>query len=134
MRRAVAVGMTLLAASLALGCTPVTSPLDLSGVYSLKTVNGIALPYVLPQVGATVVTLWNDEFTLNSGGTYAEQGYKSYTTGGVINVAYPVDAGYFTRRDNVVTLESLIFGTRPANIVNGSFTIVQDSLTLVYQR
>lgn len=134
MRRTAAVGMTLLAASLALGCTPVTSPLDLAGVYSLKTVNGHPLPYVLPQAGTTTVVVLNDAFTLNPAGTYSEQGYKSYLTAGVVSVGFPVDAGYFTRRDNVITLESLIFGTRPASIVNGSFTMVQDSLTLVYQK
>src|SRR5476651_871548 len=93
MRRTVFVGMALVAASLAIGCSPVTSPLDVSGLYSLKTINGAALPAVISQAGATTITVWNDAFTLTPSGTYSEQGYKSSTTSGVTSISYPIDAG-----------------------------------------
>jgi hypothetical protein len=134
MRRTVYAAVALAAASMAIGCSPVTSPLDVSGLYSLKTINGAALPAVISQTGATTITVWNDAFTLTPNGTYSEQGYKSSTTSGVISISYPVDAGNFTRRDDAITLESLLVGIRPAVLSNGTLTVVDRGLTLVYQK
>lgn len=134
MRRTVFAGITLVAAVFAIGCSPATSPLDLSGLYALKTINGAPLPAVISPAGATTIVVWNDAFTLTPSGTYAEQGYKSSTTAGVTSVSYPVDAGSFTRRDNDISLESLIVGIRPATISNGTLTMVEGGLTLVYQK
>jgi hypothetical protein len=134
MRRSVFAGITLVAASFAIGCSPVTSPLDVSGLYSLKTINGAAVPAVISQAGATTITVWNDAFTLTPSGTYSEQGYKSSTTSGVTTISYPIDAGNFTRLDNAITLESLIVGARPATLSNGTLTVVDQGLTLVYQK
>lgn len=134
MRRTAIAGIGLIAAVFAIGCSPATSPLDLSGLYSLKTINGATLPAVISPPGATTVTVWNDAFTLTPNGTYSEQGYKSSTTAGVTSVSYPVDAGSFTRRDNAITLESLIVGIRPAMLSNGTLTVVDAGLTLVYQK
>ena len=139
MRKSVAAGTFLAAAVftvvvVAAGCSPLTAPFDLEGVYSLKSVNGKPLPFALAQGGPTTVVVLNDAFILNAAGTYSEEGDKSYTTGGVVSVTFPVDAGSFTRRNNSVTLESLLFGMRPATISNGTLTMVEDSLTLVYQK
>lgn len=134
MRKHFAAGTLLAAAVFAAGCTPLTSPLDLSGVYSLKSVDGKPLPYELPHVGTTTVVVISDAFILNPSGTYAEEGYKSYTTGGVVSVAFPVDAGSVSRRNESVTLESLLFGLRPATIRGGTLTMVSEGLTLVYEK
>jgi hypothetical protein len=77
MRRTVSAGIALFAGSLMLGCTPMTSPLDLSGVYVLKSVNGVPLPFVLPGTGATTVVVLSDEFTLNPGGPTPNKATKA---------------------------------------------------------
>jgi len=134
MRRTLTASFVVVAASLTLGCTPLTSPLDLAGSYSLKSVNGLPVPYTFPADGSTVVLVEDDVFTLNPGGTYAESGQEQVTTAGVPSVRPVIDAGYFTRRNNTVTLESLLVGTRDASIQGGTFTLVQQGITLVYQK
>lgn len=124
----------MLAASQVFACSPPTSPLDLAGVYTLRTVNDRPLPYVLPQVGATVEEVLEDTFTLNPSGTYAEQGRKRLTTAGVVTIAFPIDAGTFTRRGDAVSLQSVIFPSTAGSIRGGVFTLVIGDLTLVYRK
>lgn len=56
------------------------------------------------------------------------------TTSGVVSIAFPIDAGYFTRRNDAISLESLIVGTRPASLINGALSVTQGDLTLLYQK
>ena len=134
MRRTSAVIAALAAAVFALGCTAPTSPMDLAGRYSLVSANGHALPYLLPAAGSTSVELLEDSFVLTINGTYSETGYKRFTTGGFVVISFPVDAGNFTRRGDDVRLESAIVGLRPATISNGTLTVVDHGVTLVYAK
>jgi hypothetical protein len=133
-RHTVGAGIVAAGVTLALACTASTSPLELAGTYSLFTVNGSPLPYALAGTGGTKVELLGDSFTLNPSGTYSEAGYKRFTTGGVVTFTYPIDAGNFTRRDDDITLASLLFPSRSGTISNGVFTVADGSLTLVYRR
>jgi hypothetical protein len=134
MRRTVAVGIVLAAGSLMVGCAPDTSPLDIAGIYLLTTVNGLPLPYVFPQVGTTTAEVLNDKFTLTPDGTYAETGEKRFITDGLISFTFPADAGTFTRRGTAISLESLISGSASATLQNGTLTLLDQGLTLVYQQ
>jgi len=134
MRRTVSDGIVLAAAMLVLACSPPTSPLDLAGIYTLRTVNGLPLPYLFPLAGTTQVEALDDTFTLNPGGTYAESGHKLFDVAGVVTVTYPIDAGNFTRRGDDITFESLIYGASMGTVSNGTLTLVEQGLTLVYQR
>jgi hypothetical protein len=134
MRRTIVVISAAAVTALSSGCTPVTSPLDLAGTYTLKTVNGAVLPYQIPQVGPTSVVALNDEFTLTPDGTYAESGQEQVTTAGIVSISPLIDAGDFTRRNDALTLESLLFGARPATVSGTTLTLVQNGLTLVYRK
>jgi hypothetical protein len=133
MRRTNTTLIALALVVLTFGCTPLTSPLDLVGTYSLKTVNGDSIPDMLPQHGATTVLVLDDMFTLTTGGTYSEIGHEQITTGGVASVSTLIDAGIFTRRNDALVLNSVLFGDRPASVKNRTLTLVQNGLTLVYQ-
>lgn len=133
MRRS-SIAAVAFAASFATGCSEPTSPLDLAGIYILKTVNGLPLPFMFPPTGATVVQALDDAYTLNPQGTYAEVGHKLYTTAGVATLTVPIDAGNFTRRGTEITLQSVVFGTSSGTMNDGTFTVVQQGLTLVYQK
>ena len=121
-------------ASLALACTDATSPIEFAGTYTLQTVDGLPLPYVFQNTGATKVEALEDTFVLNIAGTYSEAGQKRFTTNGVVTITFPVDAGNFTRRGDAVTLQSLLFGTWTGTVKDNTFTLVQSGLTLVYRR
>jgi hypothetical protein len=134
MRHAVGSGIFLAGITLALACAPSTSPLDLAGIYSLATVNGQPLPYLLSVTGTTRVELLEDTFRLNPGGTYSETGYRRTSSSTGVTFAFPVDAGNFRRSGDQLMLESLIFPARKARIANGELTIVDQQLTLVYRK
>ena len=83
MRRTV---VALLAALSAIGCSAATSPMELAGSFSLKTVNGTPLPYLFALVGSTTVEALEDSYTLNPSGTFREAGLKRFTTNGLVTL------------------------------------------------
>jgi hypothetical protein len=133
MRRTNTTLIVLALALLTFGCTALTSPLDLVGTYSLKTVNGGSVPHALPQQGATTVLVLDDTFTLTTSGAYSELGHEQITNGGVVSVSALIDVGTFTRRNDALVLNSVLFGDRPASVKDHTITLVQNGLTLVYQ-
>jgi hypothetical protein len=134
LRHSVGAGIFIAGLAIALACSPSTSPLDLAGVYALSSVNGQALPYVLESTPSTSVELLDDRFTLNPTGTYSEAGYKRITTNGAVSLTFPVDAGNFTRYGDQLTLESFLFSSRTGSIRNGTLTVIDQNLTLVYRK
>lgn len=134
MRRRIALRATLLAAALTLACGEPTSPLDLVGTYTLQSVNSMPLPFTLQQTGATKVEVLDDVLFLSSSSSYSAVGHKRYTTNGIVGLAAPVDAGTFSRRGNVISMESLLVGHWEGTIQARSLTLVQQGYTLVYTR
>jgi hypothetical protein len=126
--------LAVVAAAFTLGCSPTTSPLDIVGTYSLKSVSGSPLPYQLPGAGPTRVHVLDDMIILTPSGTYSEVGHKLFTTGSSVSVATPVDAGNFRRRGDSVTMESLLIGTWTGTIKGSTLTLEQQGLTLVYEK
>lgn len=133
MRRSIAARIALTAAAFTLACSPTTSPLDIVGTYTLRSVSGMPLPYQLPSAGSTRIAVLDDLLILSSSG-YSKLGHKTYTTGGVVNLSAPIDAGSFQRRGRDLTMESLLFGRWHGTIDGGSLTFIQEGLTLVYQK
>jgi hypothetical protein len=134
MRHPVGAGIVLAGMAFALACSESTSTLELTGTYSLTSVNGSPLPFLLPSTGATQVELLSDSYTLTPSGTYSEAGYKRFTTSGAVSLTYPVDAGYFTRLGDEITLQSLLYPVRVGTIRNGALTVVDQNLTLIYKK
>jgi len=133
MRRPLVWRSALVAAAVTLGCTEPTSPLDVFGTYTLVSVDAKPLPFALPQTGPTRVELLDDVVFLSTSATYSEVGHKRYTTGGIVSLAAPVDAGTFSRRGTAITMESLLFGQWAGTIEDGTLTLVQSGYTLVYK-
>lgn len=134
MRRTTALQATLLATAFTLACGEPTSPLDLVGTYTLQSVNSMPLPFTLPYMGATKVEVLDDMLFLSSSSSYSEVGHKQFTTNGIVSLAAPVDAGTFSRRGNVIALESLLVGHWEGTIQGRSLTLLQQGYTLVYVR
>ena len=134
MRRRTALRATLLATALTLACGEPTSPLELVGTYTLQSVNTLPLPFTLHQTGATKIDVLDDMLFLSSSSSYSEVGHKRYTTKGIVGLAAPVDAGTFSRRGNVIAMESLLVGHWEGTIQGRSLTLVQQGYTLVYTR
>lgn len=134
MRRTTALRATLLAAAFTLACGEPTSPLDLVGTYTLQSINSMPLPFTLQQTGATRVEVLDDVLFLTSTRNYSSVGHKRYTSYGMVSLAAPVDAGTFSRRGDVIAMQSLLVGRREGTIQARSITLVQQGYTLVYTR
>lgn len=134
MSHRLAARVALVAAAFTLGCSPATSPLDVVGTYSLKSVSGSPLPFQLPETGPTRVHVLDDMIILTPSGTYSEVGHKLFTTGSAVTVATPVDAGNFRRRGDVITMESLLIGIWSGTIRGSTLTLEQQGFTLVYEK
>lgn len=134
MRRTTALSATLLATALTLACGEPTSPLGLVGTYSLQSVNSMPLPFTLQQTSATKVEVLDDMLFLSSSSSYSKVGHKQFTTNGFVSLAAPVDAGTFSRRGNVIAMESLLAGHWEGTIQGRTLTLVQQGYTLIYTR
>ena len=134
MRRRFILRFALVTAACAVGCSPTTSPLDLVGTYTLRSVAGQPLPYLVEQAGQTRVEVVDDLLILASGSTYSEVGHKRITSGGITTVGAVVDAGSFSRRNNDITMGSLLIGSWRGTVEGNTLTLVQQGLTLVYQK
>jgi hypothetical protein len=134
MRRTTALRATLLAAAFTLACGEPTSPLGLVGTYTLQSVNGMPLPFTLQQTGAWKVEVLDDVIVLASSRNYSAVGHKRYTSNGIVSLAAPVDAGTFSRRGNIIAMQSLLVGHWKGTIEGRTLSLVQQGYTLVYTR
>ncbi|MDP1890525.1 MAG: hypothetical protein Q8K55_06485 [Gemmatimonadaceae bacterium] len=134
MRRTTALRATLLVAAVTMACSEPTSPLDLVGTYTLQSVNSMPLPFTLQETLAWKVELLDDVLFLASSSNYSSVGHKRYTSYGVVSLAAPVDAGTFSRRGDVIAMQSLLVGRWDGTIQGRTLTLVQQGYTLVYSR
>src|SRR5215217_5217277 len=76
-----------------------TSPASTSvaGTYTLRTVNGSALPFTLIQLGADKFEITADAVTLTEGGTWTESGTTRLTESGKVTTSSVSDAGTYSR-------------------------------------
>lgn len=68
------------------------------GSYTLSTVNGNSLPYTTQDGFGNTVSLTSDFYSLNSDGSYTEQG--TFTTNG--QQGSRLESGFWTQSNNVV--------------------------------
>ena len=126
--------MTLvLAAAAACGDNSTGLGASVEGTYTLRTINGTALPYTV-QSGTTTVRVIDDVITLNLNGTYSEIGHTQTTFNGVTTTDTGTDTGTYTTAGTAITLRSND-GTSISGTVNGgTLTIVDQGLAAVFTR
>ena len=118
MHRAVAIIMLF---SLAACGSDATSPtaVTFAGTYSLQTINGSKLPYVVLQQGTTAVTITADQLTIADGGTWTESGTLQTTQNGQTTTQVGGDNGTWLRSGSSLQLNS----TKNGNIAyTGAFS------------
>lgn len=75
------------------------------GTYTLRTVNGVNLPYVVVS-GADTIAVLDDVLTLTAGGTWTEIGHALQSIGGVRSTRTLADQGTYTSTTTTITLTS----------------------------
>lgn len=123
------------------GCgSDATSPsASIAGTWSLKTVNGAALPFVILASGTDKEEIVSDVFTLTANG--ASHGaftqlstYRLTQNGQVTSQSIP-DAGTYTLNGSAVTLQFTSDGSSVTGSWSGNtITVGQSGVVGVYQR
>jgi hypothetical protein len=103
--------------------TSTTGSASLAGTYTLRTINGTALPFVL-QSGTNSITVTADAITVADGGTWSESGAYRQTINGQTTSQVISDGGTWTRAG-----ASVAFSSRATTGYSGTFTGSGFSLT-----
>lgn len=126
--------MTLvLAAAAACGDNSTGLGASVEGSYTLRSINGTALPYVV-QSGSTKIEVIDDVLTLNLNGTYSETGHTRITEFGSTRTETGTDNGTYTTAGTSITLRSSDGTTSVGTVNGGTLTIVDSGLSAVFTR
>ena len=119
------------------GDSPTEVKVSTEGSYTLRTVNGAPLPYLIPE--ATTATskyeIMDATTTLNIGGTYTYFDHVRFTFNGKAEILSYMEAGTFTLSGTAINLRSnqggaLMSGTLGAN----TLTVVAQGTSYVYTK
>lgn len=111
-----------------------TAP-SVTGTYTLRTVNGAALPSVVPIAPGESITLRSGSVTLNGDGSCTHRHDVVYVAGGTtLSDNTPVLCTYRIDGNTIVTTDA-DDGEQVTGVVgNGSLTTTSDGITLVYRK
>lgn len=133
MRRFFLIGLCLLAAC---GSDSSTAPQQsIAGTWTLRTINGTSLPYIITQSGADKAELMSDAFTISGTGSFTQTSVIRYTTNGVATTQSSAEAGSYTINGTAVTLHFNSDGsTVTASWSGNTLTATAGGLVGVYGR
>lgn len=134
--------LLILALALALGvtataCSDSTSPgASIAGTYSLQTINGQTLPFVVNS-GTPYSEVLSSQIRLDANGNYSSlTRYRDTYPGGQPNLVDVPATGYWTLSGSQITLTEIGYPNDPSygTISGNRITFVDFGLTLVYTR
>jgi hypothetical protein len=121
-----------------------TGPSDsYSGTYTLRTINGQNLPFVIIQVGADRIEWMSDKVTLSdngsTGGSFTQHSTFRLTEAGQATTETAADAGSYARNGTAATFTFNSDGSSASGTISGGkITIGVDvegaPFSLVYQK
>jgi len=136
MRRLVAA--LLVSAALACGGDDsITVPTNASvaGTWTLQSVNGSPLPFVIVQSGSNKSELTADVLTVGSSGNFTQLTTIRNTLNGQVTTQSTPDAGTYTLNGTAATFRFNSDGSTGTGAINGNTLTVADvGLVMVYQR
>ena len=136
--RRLAASILLFAAATVSACGDSTGPgLGLgtsTGTYSLRTINGNALPYTIEEGAGTTVVIVSDAFALQAGGRFTEAFSLRVTENGTTTTQSGTNAGTWALTGTAVTLTLDGGGSVSGTLSGGVLTIVDSGLSLEYRR
>ena len=111
------------------------APVTVVGKWSLETVNGARLPFVLDQRGNDKVELISASLDVMSSGAFSATSNERSTIAGVVKDQSYIDPGRFTLAGAVATFVfDLDGGISRGTIVADAMTFDANGLVVVYRR
>lgn len=112
-----------------------TGASTVTGTYTLRTVNGAALPYTMSQTATSKVELLDDAISLYQGGTYSTVSHVRTTTNGTPVTETREGAGTYILLGTSITLvTSDRSSQRLATGDATSMTFVESGVTQIYRK
>ena len=134
LRRHVLMGAVLLCSAACLD-EGMTGSASVTGVYTLRTINGAPLPYTISGSGANKTELMSDAITLFQGGTYSRQRDVRITTNGQVTQEASTEGGSYTLFGNSISMRAAGTGPQVQAIINGNtMTMVDAGITAVFSK
>jgi hypothetical protein len=139
-RRTVLAAFAALAATLPVvsSCgddSPTGPGAGVSGAYTLRTVNGSNLPFVVIEIGADKIEVLNETLTLSGNGSFTQAGMFRLTESGVVTTEPYAGAGTWSVTGTSITLVYSGGGDLETGTVGtGSITFTDDFFTRVYRK
>jgi hypothetical protein len=107
---------------------------SVAGTYTLQSMNGFPLPYILFQAGADTYEVLDDAIVLNDGGTWTETGHDRTTISGTATTSTLEDGGTYTLQGTALTLTSSSSGFITGSLNGTTITLTGPGLVGVYTR
>jgi len=112
---------------------PIITPLP--GVWSLQSINGAPLPFVVARSGADKMELTGDVFTVAVGGRFTQVTTMRTTINGQATVQVTPDAGNYTLTGNAVVFQFDSDGmTGTAALTATALTVTGNGIVAVYTK
>ena len=114
--------------------TQPTSP-SVAGTWSLQTINGTGLPYIVAQTGSDKVELTSDVLTVVGSGSFTQITQVRVTQNGQVSTQSIPDAGSYVLNGTAVTFTFNSDGSSGTGSLSGNtLTIAEDGFAYVYRK
>ena len=108
---------------------------SVAGTWSLQSINGTALPYVVFQIGADKVELVSDVVVAVASGAFTQTTVVRTTSSGQVTTESQADAGTWSLNGTAVTFQFNGDGTTGTGSISGNtMTIAESGFAFVYRK
>ena len=108
---------------------------SVAGTWSLQTINGTALPYIVAQAGSDKVELTSDVLTVVGSGSFTQITQVRVTQNGQVSTQSIPDAGSYVLNGTAVTFTFNSDGSSGTGSLSGNtLTIAEDGFAYVYRK
>ena len=132
--RSVVVGLVV---ACSVGCfdDSIVGSSTVTGTYTLRTVNGSPLPYVLSETATSKTELLDRAITLHEASTYAESGHLRTTENGEATTIATQASGSYSLFGNSISFNNNAGAPTTIAIIDGNtMKFVEPGMTLVFRK
>lgn len=107
---------------------------NIAGTHSLKTIEGVALPYVVAQLLNDKVEITSGHIRINSNNTFSTSAIIKTTEAGVVSTVTVPESGDYTKTGTAMRF-NYSDGTLDTGSISGStITITSEGLIFVFKK
>ncbi len=108
---------------------------SVAGLYTLRTVNGAALPYTIPATGTTKTELLADSIQINAIGTFSRAQHRRVTVSGQASESAVRFTGTYTLQGTSISFRNNEDGNQSVALGNATtMTFIEAGVTSVYSK